>query len=242
MSASETIVGPPLNESCPWSGKPVSRDALTQYRGRTVGFCNSECRDKFEIAATTFDDMIAEVEARSTIAALSRLAHYNAWMNQRLLDSMTQLTQAQLWEDRGAFFKSVMGTMNHVLVWDITWLQRFERQYSTPVLAPVSKLASPASHDQVLYRDLDRFGVARNHLDGILVAFTAKIDTALLARTLEYTIADGTVFRKEAGAILQHVFNHQTHHRGQITALLFQLGIDPGVTDLLAILPDVTAP
>lgn len=47
-----------VNESCPWSGKPVSADSLTRYKGKVVGFCNTGCRDKFESAATHFDKII----------------------------------------------------------------------------------------------------------------------------------------------------------------------------------------
>lgn len=52
-----------LNETCPWSGKPVSPDSLTAYRGRTVGFCNPGCRDKFEKATRRFDALIDDGEA-----------------------------------------------------------------------------------------------------------------------------------------------------------------------------------
>jgi hypothetical protein len=55
-------LGDAINETCPWSGKPIAGDSLTVYRGRTVGFCNPDCRDKFEKAVSVFDAALAKEE------------------------------------------------------------------------------------------------------------------------------------------------------------------------------------
>ncbi|QUL37628.1 DinB family protein [Erythrobacter sp. JK5] len=236
---SESTNAIPLNDVCPWSGNPVSADALTSYRGSTVGFCNPDCRDKFAAAVAMFDPRIARCGEGQPTSAFVRLAQYNSWMNGNLLDALAKLSGDQLWEDRGAFFKSIMGTMNHLMVWDITWLQRFERQFGFRILSPVAEMHSPTANDEVLHRGLGEFANARLHLDGLLFAFVSEVDPAHLEDTLEYAISNGTRFRKNCGAVLQHLFNHQTHHRGQVTTLLSQFGVDPGTTDLLAILPEV---
>lgn len=70
------------------------------------------------------------------------------------------------------------------------------------------------------------------------IAFTIEADDALYARPLSYTNSAGESHTKPAGLVLRHVFNHQTHHRGQVTTLFSQLGIDVGVTDLSALIPE----
>ncbi len=202
-----------------------------------MGFCNPGCRDKFDKATRLFDSTMPALSGQK--AAFYRLAEYNEWINSSLFEKAKSLSPDELNRDLGAFFGSVLGTLNHLMVWDVTWLQRFSK-HTIPFdsLNPILAYPSPTSHRDILYADLDELRIARKDIDGVLSKFIAETTNAQYLQSFSYSVASGQRFHKNFGGMIQHLFNHQTHHRGQITALLHQLGVDPGVTDLLAMLPD----
>lgn len=164
------------------------------------------------------------------------MARYNRWFNSRLYDAAQRLDDAQRKCDRGAFFGSIHGTLNHVLVGDKLWLGRFARLGSFPMLTE-ERLALPgfAGLDMQLHDRFEPLRRDREALDAAIEAFAAGLDPALLAGPLRYTTTAGAPRCLPVWQALSHFFNHQTHHRGQVTTLLMQAGIDPGVTDLLAL-------
>ena len=167
------------------------------------------------------------------------MSRYNQWMNQNIYEAASQLDEQTLKQDRGAFFKSIIGTLNHIWVADIIWLKRFAqhpRQYSS--LAYVLEVTQPRSLDQISYTDLPPFIKARQKLDEVIINWCEEIQEEHLAVALEYTNTKGKKYTKNFGHLIQHFFNHQTHHRGQITTLLNQNGVDVGVTDLLMLIPE----
>lgn len=168
------------------------------------------------------------------------MAEYNQWMNQKLYAACAQLSPAQLAEDRKAFFGSVLKTLNHLIIADTLWLQRFAMA-SVPcaALAAVNELASPTKIDEVLFAEMDGLTTRRTLLDQTLLALAGEATDEMLQRALAYKNFKGEPQKKVFFNLLMHVFNHQTHHRGQMTTLLSQFGIDVGVTDLVAIIPNV---
>ena len=151
------------------------------------------------------------------------MARYNRWMNRALYDCSERLTDAQRKEDVGAFFKSLHGTLNHLLVGDSVWMGRFQG----PAFVP-SSLA------QELHADFGELRRAREAMDERILDWVANLTDAVLASELQYTsIVNPQPRRMPMGLAVAHFFNHQTHHRGQVTTLLSQSGIDPGVTDLM---------
>jgi uncharacterized damage-inducible protein DinB len=137
------------------------------------------------------------------------------------------LADAARKEDVGAFFKSIHGTLNHLLVADRVWMGRF----AGPIFVPVS-LA------QELYADFGELRAARAAMDASIEAWAESLTDDTLAGDLTYTSIVNPQPRTIAmWMAVAHFFNHQTHHRGQVTTLLMQRGIDPGVTDLMW-LPD----
>ncbi|MEO6292564.1 MAG: DinB family protein [Burkholderiaceae bacterium] len=171
------------------------------------------------------------------------LARYNTWMNAKLYDAAAMLPPAALALDRGAFFGSIMGTLNHLVVADTIWLKRFAHHPAQdPVqhaaLDPVRQLPSPAGLDAVLFTDLALLRQRRTLLDGAISAWTAVLTAEDLAHNLDYANTKGVLNRKNVAALLLHFFNHQTHHRGQVTTLLTQAGVDVGVTDLVTLIPN----
>lgn len=168
------------------------------------------------------------------------LATYNEWMNAKLYDAAARLSADDLMAERGAFFGSIFGTLNHLVVADTVWLKRIAQAFAHfTALNPVRALAMPAALDQQLFDDLSSMLQRRTELDAVLKQWVDSLTASDLSKTLEYASMKGVVSRKQLGLVLAHVFNHQTHHRGQATTLLFQAGQDVGVTDLLVRIPNV---
>lgn len=171
------------------------------------------------------------------------LAEYNAWMNSKIYAAAKQLSASELAAPRGAFFGSILGTLNHIVVGDRIWLRRFATHPScNSVLARVCEMRQPTSLDEVLYDDFNEIFEHRTLLDGIITHWASALTDRDLDHVLTYTTTKGVLNRKRFGTLVTHFFNHQTHHRGQLTTLLFQAGKDVGVTDLLALIPSEAAP
>jgi uncharacterized damage-inducible protein DinB len=141
------------------------------------------------------------------------MAAYNAWANRRLYDAAGQLSEADYRADLGAAFRSVHGTLNHLMVGDILWLARFRGQPNPPLRL-----------DQILHEDRGELRGARAALDAEIVAFAGALTDVDIGASFTYTMITRpeTVTEPMAPA-LSHFFNHQTHHRGQAHALLTRL-------------------
>ncbi|MGK7865960.1 DinB family protein [Falsiroseomonas sp. E2-1-a20] len=157
------------------------------------------------------------------------MATYNAEMNRRIYAAAGTLTEAQRREDRGAFFGSIHGTLSHLMWGDATWMARFA---GWP--APEGGIKdSPRLHPQWAAMRAARIG-----LDTRITAWMATLDPAALSGSLGwYSGAMQREVSRPRWVLLTHFFNHQTHHRGQVHALLTGLGAVTGDTDLPFILP-----
>lgn len=166
------------------------------------------------------------------------LASYNATMNTKVYAAAATLSTDALHTDRGAFFGSIMGTLNHIVAGDTIWLQRFlAHPANFPALAAMKEIAAPTGLTHRYSDDIGVLSVHRARLDAIIEALAADISDADLAQPVSYRNSRGE-FRKNFGSLLLHFFNHQTHHRGQASTLLSQSGVDIGVTDLITWIPD----
>ena len=162
------------------------------------------------------------------------MASYNQWMNKNLYEAASQLDAGELEKDRGAFFRSIIGTLNHILVGDIIWLKRFvNHEAGFPSLDTIRAVDTPISLDVTLYSKLSALTKVRTIMDEVIMQFASELTDQTIATPLAYSNTQGQTFIKNFGHLLQHFFNHQTHHRGQVSTLLSQAGIDIGVTDLL---------
>lgn len=148
------------------------------------------------------------------------LAHYNAWANQRLLAAVAELPEATYRQDLGGYFRSIHGTLNHLLVMDRLWFGR---------VAPPAFL--PRRHDQILFDRFDELRPAREDMDRRIQGICATLDEVRLAARLAWTSMDGEALSAPLGQVLTHAFNHQTHHRGQIHAMFTRLGQTEPVLD-----------
>jgi uncharacterized damage-inducible protein DinB len=150
------------------------------------------------------------------------LARYNRWMNERLYAAAARLDAVELARDRGAFFGSIDRTLNHILWGDRIWLGRFTgRPFTSPAFGAD------------MFTDFAELSREREVTDTAILDWAGALAPAWLASTLEYRAAsDGKLRQLPAWIAATHLFNHATHHRGQVTTLLKQAGSDPGVTDL----------
>ena len=176
------------------------------------------------------------------------MANYNAVMNQKICDAIASLAEDVLWQDNKAFFGSILGTLNHLMVGDLIWLRRFnnhpnhshnKKANRFKALEPLANFPLPTALTQALYRTKEDFIRNRQALDQIIIQFIDEAIESDYSTTLTYTNTKDTVFTKSFSMLLQHLFNHQTHHRGQVTTLLNQIDIDIGETDLLMLIADI---
>jgi uncharacterized damage-inducible protein DinB len=170
---------------------------------------------------------------------LRLLATYNEWMNSRLYTVASELSVAILKENKHAFFGSIQNTLNHLLVGDILWLKRFAQhpaQFSA--LDFIRQLPPPTALDQLLYEDFAAQFEQRKIIDAVIIKWLAQLTATDIDTDLTYQNSKGLTFTRNLGSLLTHFFNHQTHHRGQTTTLLSQCGIDVGMTDFLAVIPN----
>jgi len=163
---------------------------------------------------------------------LRLLSRYNQWMNDKLYNTAAQLPADELARDRGAFFGSLQGTLSHIMVADIIWLQRFsEHPAQHPALDPIRAMPNPQS----LPDGFTALSAERRNLDATIISWCEQLDASDLNHKLAYHNMKGEPAIKNFASLMLHFFNHQTHHRGQATTLLSQQGLDVGTTDLLAL-------
>jgi len=155
-------------------------------------------------------------------------AAYNAEMNRRLYDAASQLTDAARREDRGAWFGSIHGTLCHLVWGDRQWMSRLA-DWDKP---PPGIKGSPA-----LIEDWDALRVVRCDADARIIRWAEAQTAESLAGTLAwFSGAMGRDMVQPRWITIIHMFNHQTHHRGQAHALITQAGVRPAETDLPFIL------
>lgn len=172
-------------------------------------------------------------------ALFSLLAKYNESMNIKLYAAAGQLSAEQLAADKGAFFGSLIGTMNHIVAGDTIWLRRFAQHPARfAALDPIGTMPVPTSLTTIFSSDLGALSAQRNKLDAIINALIAQVTEKDLQHVVPYKSMHGVESQKRFSGLLLHFFNHQTHHRGQASTLLFQAGVDIGVTDLLMTVPN----
>ena len=137
-------------------------------------------------------------------------AGYNAWCNERLYAAAATISDADYRANRGAFFKSLHGTLNHLLVGDRIWMRRFTGAGTVP-----------PSLDAILYDDFEALRAARRSEDTLISRYIARLSDSDLAGVLRYrTVVRPVDIEQPLAPALDHFFNHQTHHRGQAHALM----------------------
>ena len=162
-------------------------------------------------------------------AYVQRLARYNRWQNQNLYGVADRLSDEERRRDRGAFFGSIHGTLSHLLWGDCMWMSRFSDVAPPPVGIPGS---------DTLYPHWDGLKRERKQIDERILGWADLIDPAWLATNYTwFSNAAQREMSRPQWEVVVHFFNHQTHHRGQVHAMLTQAGGKPAATDLF-LLPE----
>ena len=159
---------------------------------------------------------------------LRAMAAYNRWANRRLYAAVAALPDEDYRRPAGAYFNSLHGTLNHLLVTDRNWMARFEGTGEAQ-----NKL------NAILFERLEDLRAAREREDERIIRHVAGLSAAELDADLEYATTSGKPQRQPRWEAVVHFFNHQTHHRGQAHAVLTRLGVaEPPPLDLLVMQRD----
>ena len=161
----------------------------------------------------------------SLIGNFQMRARYNTLANGILYDACAGLSDVERRRERPAFFKSIHGTLNHIMVGDRIWMTRFE-----------GEAAPSTSLDAILYEDFADLRAAREAEDARIEAFMASLSLEFLAGGIRYVNNEGNRYDDPVPLLLTHLFNHQTHHRGQVHGLLSHAGVKTPVLDLHRVL------
>jgi uncharacterized damage-inducible protein DinB len=149
------------------------------------------------------------------------LANFNKLANEKIITACNKLTEIEYKKDRGAFFFSIHGTLNHLLVVDRAFISRLE-----------GKDHGIKSLDQILYKNLSELEEARIKEDKRLVDLVNRLSGESLTKEITYTGFESGETTSTMNRILITIFNHQTHHRGQVHNMLSQAGIKPPQIDI----------
>lgn len=164
----------------------------------------------------------------------NEMSTYNQSMNNNLIEILMEVPNELIEKDQGVFFSSILGTFQHIMVADLIWLRRFSK---IKEFSQMSQLLEEYPEIQSLNDTLyDRFlnlSSKRTELDKILDLFVQSIPEESFSQEFTYQNLSGKNYTKRFSTCLTHMFNHQTHHRGQVTAMLSQNKIDYGATDLV---------
>jgi uncharacterized damage-inducible protein DinB len=165
-------------------------------------------------------------------AHFEMLARYNQWANARVYKMAAALADDAYCREVGAYFGSLRGTLNHLLTADRIWMRRLTGEGTHP-----DKLNATA------FETLGPLWDARQSEDARIIAFVVQLKESELDADLDYRTLNGTPQRQPRKEILAHVFNHQTHHRGQAHTILTVLGVaEPEPLDLLIMQRQPTPP
>ena len=160
----------------------------------------------------------------------ARMAEYNAWANARIYAEARKLPDESYRKNVGAFFGSLHGTLNHLMVTDRIWMRRFTGIGD-----------HPAKLNAIIFDDLESLAIARDEEDGRIIRYVDGLSGEDIGKEFNYTTTKGAPQRYPLGDLLAHFFNHQTHHRGQAHTILTVLGNpEPLPLDLLGLLRERT--
>lgn len=162
------------------------------------------------------------------------LADYNAVTNRELLEILRGVPEEDLSRDLGSYFASILGIANHILVSDVSWLERFSK--ALPELSSVGKdlpTFELTKLTDVIWPDLDSFSPVREHVDGVIGQAFQALPEERFTAVLRYQNWRGQEQEKIAWRAFLHFFNHQTHHRGQISVLLDRLSVKNDYSNLI---------
>jgi uncharacterized damage-inducible protein DinB len=155
------------------------------------------------------------------VRAARMLAGYKCWANQRLFDSLAALPPGEVSKERVSVFKNMIGTLNHIYVVDCIWQAHLEGR----------RHGFETSHG-LLHPELAELCIAQKEIDHWYCSWSAEQTEVSLDKPLRFTFVSGESGTMSAGAMLMHVVNHATYHRGWVIQMYFDIPAMPPMTDL----------
>ena len=168
---------------------------------------------------------------------LHLMARYNRAVNGKLYGILGNLDAGDLSRGAGSFFGGIIGLLNHVLVADLGWLQAFRGgSLNLPALnSPLLDIDHPG-WGKILHEDFGDLRAERERFDDLFVSFVEETPAETFLERTRMTHHSGAVRTFVLGEALMHVFNHQTHHRGAVSQILDEMGVENDYSNLLALL------
>jgi uncharacterized damage-inducible protein DinB len=164
---------------------------------------------------------------------------YNQRINTQLLGCCLNLSNEVLNKDTNSFFPSIIAYWNHLLFGDLILLSRIASNDIAQLNdQALSIFPSPKSPQDIYHTQIKELAKLREQVDVVIVDYCANLTDEACGKLITYTTTEGELITKVVADITQHLFNHQTHHRGQLTCVLSQSGVNYGCMDLPVIVPE----
>ena len=175
----------------------------------------------------------------SLVKNFKMMSLYNQRMNIQLMTSCLGLSNDIVEKETHSFFPNIISYWNHLLFSDLILLGRLALNHIGK-LSPedLSEFPTPNSPQDIYYNNLSEIAVIRKKVDELLIEYCTNLTEEDCEKFITYTTTEGLPVTKAAADITQHIFNHQAHHRGQLTCVLSQFGVDYGCMDLPAIVSE----
>ncbi|GAA0820826.1 DinB family protein [Colwellia asteriadis] len=175
----------------------------------------------------------------SLVKNFQMLARYNQRINNQLLTCCLTLSNAQLTANTNSFFPTIISYWNHLLFGDLILLGRLAKNNIANIsIDDFSKFPTPKSPQDVYYNNLADIAQLREQLDRLIIQYCQQLTDEECRQSINYQTTEGQPMTKVVADVTQHIFNHQTHHRGQLTCILSQFNVDYGSMDLPVIVPE----
>jgi len=167
------------------------------------------------------------------------LSLYNMRMNSQLIECCSQLSPEKLLEDTNTFFPSIISYWNHLMFGDLIMLNRLANcKIGSISSIDLSPFPEPVSTRDIYFDNLSEIKNVRSKIDSLIFEWCSTLTDEDCAQTLTYKTTEGQEISRRASDVIQHMFNHETHHRGQLTCILSLNGVDFGCTDLPIVVPE----
>lgn len=167
------------------------------------------------------------------------MAHYNQRINRQLMTLCLTLPEEKLKQQTHSFFPNVLSYWNHILFGDLILLSRMA-SLNVAGLSPelFKALPTPKAPTDIYSESIVELAQLREQVDTLILNYCSNLSEQNCSAILSYSTTEGEKMTKVVADVIQHLFNHQTHHRGQLTCILSQLGLDYGCMDLPVIVSE----
>ncbi|HUX13944.1 MAG TPA: DinB family protein [Spirochaetia bacterium] len=165
------------------------------------------------------------------------LARYNGAVNGKMYDILGELSDEKRKKETGAYFRSIHGILNHLIVSDLTWLRRYHAWHTDSVVLDDERVDhANLAWGRDMYEQFAELRTGRKEVDNILSAWIAELPETRYEEILRYTNTAGEARQYIVWQTIDHLFNHQTHHRGQISEILDEMEVEHDYSNILTIL------